>query len=64
MGVQIPPLKTRAKHRIVITLTGRLSEAYAKALKTELDRVLDRYRGKCGGITPPAKRRSKGQKSS
>jgi hypothetical protein len=63
MGVQVPPLKTRAKHRIVITLTGRLSESYAKALKKDLDRILDRYRDKCGGITP-LKRGSKGQKSS
>jgi hypothetical protein len=64
MGIQIPQIKkTGAKKRVVITFTGRLSEDNAKALKKELDRVLDRYRDKCGGITP-AKRRSKGQMSS
>jgi hypothetical protein len=63
MGVQIPEIKGRAKHRVVITLTGKLSKAYANALKKDLDRVLDRYRDKCGGITP-LKRGSKGQKSS
>ena len=64
MGVQIPHLKTRVKHRVVITLTGRLSKAYAKALKKDLDRVLDRYRDKCEGGITPAKPGSKGQMSS
>ena len=64
MGVQVPPLKLRAKHKVVIQLTGRLTRADAKALKKDLDRVLDKYRDKCGGVTPPPpKRRTSAKKS-
>jgi hypothetical protein len=49
----------RAKHKIVIQLTGRLSKPNARALKKDLDRVLNRYRDKVGGMTPSRpKRRS------
>jgi len=57
MGVQVPPLTKGKKHRIVIQLTGRLTPAYAKGLKADLDRVLDKYRGKCGKLTPPPPKR-------
>jgi hypothetical protein len=57
MGVQVPPLTKGKKHRIVIQLTGQLSPAYAKGLKKELDRVLDKYRDKCGKLTPPPPKR-------
>jgi len=53
MGVQVPPLKRNAKHRIVIGLTGQLSKRDAAGLKKALDAVLDRYRPKCGKVTPP-----------
>ena len=52
MGIQIPALKHRAKHRVTITFTGRLSKTNANALKKALNRVVDRYRDKCGGISP------------
>jgi len=63
MGVDVPPqgIKPKKKHRVVIELTGPLSEKHAKGLKRELDRVLERYRKKLGGLKPPApkKRRKK-----
>lgn len=64
MGIQIPPLKHRAKHSVTITFTGRLSKTNAHALKKALNRVVDRYRDKCGGGISPAKPASKRQTSS
>ena len=63
MGVDVPPegLKPKKKHRIVIELKGPLSEKDGKALKRDLDRVLERHRKKLGGLKPPPpkKRRRK-----
>jgi hypothetical protein len=53
MGVNIPPLKGRTKHRVVIQLTGPVGQKVAKDLKRELDAVLDKYRRKVGKLTPP-----------
>jgi hypothetical protein len=52
MGVNIPPLKPKKYHRVVIGLTGPLSPKAAKQLKQDLDRVLDKHRKKAWKVTP------------
>lgn len=63
MGVDIPQrgMKPKKKHRVVIQLMGPLSQKDARTMKRELDRVLERYRKKIGGLKPaaPKKRRKK-----
>jgi hypothetical protein len=60
MGVDVPKrgLKQRQIHRVHIELVGPLSKTAAKALKRDLDRVLDRYRKRLGGMKPGPTKRS------
>jgi hypothetical protein len=60
MGVNVPPLKPKKYHRVVIGLTGPLSPGAAKALKRDLDRVLDRHRKKVWKVTPGPVKKSSG----
>jgi len=60
MGVDVPPrgLKQRQSHKVHIELIGPLTKTAAKALKRDLDRVLDRYRKRLGGLKPAPRKSS------